>query len=357
MADLARVEKNKWGYSVSQVDEFFASTKHLYEEVEPNVTQLDIQNTSFDLEKNGYDTKAVDAALRRLEDAVVDKLAVWTTTHEGEQSWVAQTEQLALTLVPRAKRDERKTFERARRFMPAYDIKQVDAFVDDIVRYVNAQLGLGVLSVSEEDAPHAGEYTSHGVEALTFTQRRGHHGYDEAQVDAFLNRVVEVLTRMEASERMAKNAAEASAEPQVAPLLIPVNDPFEQAYQQESIPSIFESLNESVSARTTRSAEHSSEFSTVSQDEEHIFSMSFPVVEPADGFQVETETSTSREQSTSPEVDMATDSAPQSFVPEHKPERGSVGSERTSVNYSGLMDTGSIRSVQFHLPKLGDDDE
>ena len=86
---VERAPKNEWGYSVSQVDEFLESTRNLYEESEPNMTQVDIQKQCFDLERNGYDIEAVDNALRRLEDAVVDKLAAWTIAHEGIAEWRA----------------------------------------------------------------------------------------------------------------------------------------------------------------------------------------------------------------------------------------------------------------------------
>ena len=70
---IARVGKRKWGYDPDQVDAFLERAHALYDSEGMNLTQHDIQNVSFDLRKNGYVIAQVDAALGRLERAVVDK--------------------------------------------------------------------------------------------------------------------------------------------------------------------------------------------------------------------------------------------------------------------------------------------
>lgn len=70
---IARVGKRKWGYDPDQVDAFLDRAHALYESEDAHLTQQDIQNVSFDLSKGGYDITQVDAALSRLEQAVVDK--------------------------------------------------------------------------------------------------------------------------------------------------------------------------------------------------------------------------------------------------------------------------------------------
>ena len=70
---IARVGKRKWGYDPAQVDAFLDRAHALYESEDAHLTQQDIQNVSFDLSKGGYDITQVDAALSRLEQAVVDK--------------------------------------------------------------------------------------------------------------------------------------------------------------------------------------------------------------------------------------------------------------------------------------------
>ncbi|WP_418969771.1 DivIVA domain-containing protein [Alloscardovia omnicolens] len=364
---IARAKKNTWGYSVSQVDGFFESTRHLYEESEPNMTQAEIQNRAFDLEKNGYDIRAVDDALRRLENAVVDKLAAWTIAHEGLDEWRAQTEQLALTLIPRAKRDKGKVFSRGRMFNPSYDVKQVDAFVIAIAQYLNEKLSLGVLNMPEDhNAKNSSQFTSTDVARTIFTQRSGRAGYSEGQVDAYMNRVIEVLTHIESTERMknvddqfdpvvAVDPTASYVEPLIPDYFNPRDshradtgaDGFNNSMTaQDGADEVSESARDEVNSvlsklRTASSAplntaseqsgsepsESETGFDTISHDEEKMFDA----------------------QSSS----AASDSMPSSFAPSVKPERGSTAADDI-LDYSSLMDTGSIQSVQFHMPKLDD---
>ena len=69
---IPRVGKRKEGYDPAQVDEFLERSHQLYDSPEPRLTQEEIQNTSFSIVKNGYSVAEVDAALTRLEGAVVD---------------------------------------------------------------------------------------------------------------------------------------------------------------------------------------------------------------------------------------------------------------------------------------------
>ncbi|MFD0705198.1 DivIVA domain-containing protein [Alloscardovia venturai] len=287
---IPRARKKEWGYSVKQVDEFLKSTRSLYEVDEPNMTQAEIQNVTFDLEKNGYDVAAVDSALRRLEDAIADKLADWTILHEGLEAWSAQNEQLALTLIPRAKRSDRTIFANGRFGKPSYDKKQVDAFVKNIAYFLNQTLALGVFAQDAKGQMQS--FDSHGVATVTFTQHRGAHGYDEAQVDAYINRIVEVLSRIEATSRQ-KNVAD-----------------IQTARNIQGIQDV----------RNVQSA---------------------PLIEETN----------SRFVGDASEVVHTSVQLPQSFTPEHKPQRGSTAPV-SDVDYSTLMDTGSIQSVQFHLPHL-----
>ena len=75
---IARAGKRKWGYDPAQVDAFLERAHALYDSEGMNLTQHDIQNVSFDLRKNGYVIAQVDAALGRLERAVVDKQTTCT---------------------------------------------------------------------------------------------------------------------------------------------------------------------------------------------------------------------------------------------------------------------------------------
>ena len=66
---------------------FPGSCTCVYESEDAHLTQQDIQNVSFDLSKGGYDITQVDAALSRLEQAVVDKQTTREITEHGRVAW------------------------------------------------------------------------------------------------------------------------------------------------------------------------------------------------------------------------------------------------------------------------------
>ena len=74
------------------MDEFLERTHALYDSEDAQLTQQDIQNVSFDLSKGGYVISQVDAALGRLERAVVDQQTTREIARHGRVVWKAQTE-------------------------------------------------------------------------------------------------------------------------------------------------------------------------------------------------------------------------------------------------------------------------
>ena len=88
-----------------QVDAFLERAHMLYEGEGAQLTQHDIQNVSFDLVKGGYVIAQVDAALARLERAVVDKQTTWEISQHGRVAWKAQTESLFRQLDAHSKRE------------------------------------------------------------------------------------------------------------------------------------------------------------------------------------------------------------------------------------------------------------
>ncbi|WP_204313981.1 MULTISPECIES: DivIVA domain-containing protein [Bifidobacterium] len=201
-ASIARAGKRKWGYDVGQVDSFLERAHTLYEDAEPKMTQEDIQNVSFALEKDGYVISQVDAALNRLEKAVVDKQTQWDVNTTGRVAWRATTEQLAHSLYPRAKRPAKERFAPGADKRPSYDRKQVDRLVDQLVEKIRHELGETRQHQSDVAARAEAELTSVKVSNVIFTQRKGKRGYSERQVDAYLNRAVQVLSRLESFARL-----------------------------------------------------------------------------------------------------------------------------------------------------------
>ena len=92
---IAHAAKRKWGYDAEQVDAFLERAHMLYEGEGAQLTQHDIQNVSFELVKGGYVIAQVDAALARLERAVVDqKLDARARRNRHQMSAVRTEEEL-----------------------------------------------------------------------------------------------------------------------------------------------------------------------------------------------------------------------------------------------------------------------
>lgn len=198
---IARAGKRKWGYDPAQVDAFLERAHALYDSEGMNLTQHDIQNVSFDLRKNGYVIAQVDAALGRLERAVVDKQTTWEIAQHGRVTWKAKTEKLYHEVQNHAERNERERFKSGASKRPSYDKKQVDRLVDQIVD--KAAAALGVDGVTEDDVRSLADLNADTVNNVIFTQRKGKRGYDERQVDYFLNACVQLLSRLESYARVA----------------------------------------------------------------------------------------------------------------------------------------------------------
>lgn len=202
---IARTSKRKWGYDSEQVDAFLERAHMLYEGEGAQLTQHDIQNVSFDLVKGGYVIAQVDAALARLERAVVDKQTTWEISQHGRVAWKAQTETLFRQLDAHSKREHGERFKPGEGKNPSYDRKQVDRIVDQCLTKAAGELG--VEEVSDDDAKKLVDLNS---QTVAFTQRKGKRGYDERQVDYYLNECVQLLTRLESYARVADFVGEPS---------------------------------------------------------------------------------------------------------------------------------------------------
>ncbi|MEY4996730.1 MAG: hypothetical protein RLY59_134 [Actinomycetota bacterium] len=143
-----RVKRGARGYNAEQVDAFIAQARVAYDSNiagAVTLTSTDIRNTAF--------------ALATM----------------GEAAWLQQTSELSAALTSRFARKPGQRFNKAKFLAQGYKVKDVDAFAER----VNAFLTTGEpLSVAD-------------VRSVTFRPGRG--GYDEAQVDAVLDALVELL--------------------------------------------------------------------------------------------------------------------------------------------------------------------
>ncbi|WEV75003.1 DivIVA domain-containing protein [Bifidobacterium sp. ESL0800] len=216
--------KRKWGYDVDQVNEFLERAHEMYDRNDGELTQQDIQSAAFTFTKGGYVIAEVDAALARLEHAVVDKETARQIAGNGAVAWQARTQQLYSMISDHAKRSHKDRFIRGEKKRPSYDVKQVDRLVDQII--TKSADDLGVRSMSGEEAKDLADLNSSTVANVIFTQRKGSRGYDERQVDYYLDACVQLLSRVESYARITdyneKNAAAAAAAQPVGARTVPV---------------------------------------------------------------------------------------------------------------------------------------
>ncbi|WEV63639.1 DivIVA domain-containing protein [Bifidobacterium sp. ESL0732] len=220
--------KRKWGYDVDQVNDFLERAHEMYDRNDGELTQQDIQSAAFTFTKGGYVIAEVDAALARLEHAVVDKETARQIAGNGSVAWQARTQQLYSMISAHAKRSHSDRFIRGERKHPSYDVKQVDRLIDQII--TKSADDLGVRSMSSDEAKDLADLNSSTVANVIFTQRKGSRGYDERQVDYYLDACVQLLSRVESYARITdyneKNAvAAAAAQPAGVPVAAPMAVP------------------------------------------------------------------------------------------------------------------------------------
>ncbi|MDO4241216.1 MAG: DivIVA domain-containing protein [Microbacteriaceae bacterium] len=159
------------GYDREQVEEFLGRARAAYDSgAVGEVTSEEVRDVAFTLRKNGYDPKAVDLALDRLEDVFKQReLSAASGGIGGEDD---DMRKLAGEVFLRGRRAAGKRFRRRSLFATGYKRREVDVFVD---RALNALSGQGSLTVQQV------RETSFGAQL---------RGYDEAQVDAYLDAIV-----------------------------------------------------------------------------------------------------------------------------------------------------------------------
>lgn len=197
-----RVGRLRYGYDPQQVEDFFGRARHdftstidddatgvaalaenpeAFDRAAPGLTSREIRAIGFDLTKNGYDVAAVDAALDRLEDAFSARERERLVAARGEEGWLEMITAAAGVLRRRLARPVGQRFARAERRESGYAPDEVDALCDRLAGYFSDGEAMSV-----DD-----------VRRAVFAPRRGAKGYREAQVDAFLDRVVEVMAAVE----------------------------------------------------------------------------------------------------------------------------------------------------------------
>jgi DivIVA domain-containing protein len=184
-ASFERVARTDYGYNAKQVDQFLQRARVSLETPAAAVHTIrsaDVRSVSFDPVKGGYSATAVDAALDRLEDAFARRERDELIAEHGEEAWLRQIGQLSGTLRGRLHRPDGDRFRRpVKKKARSYNTRDVDRLCKDLIGYL------------EEDKPLSVD----NVRRAVFRPAVGKDGYEETQVDAFLDRVVELMAAID----------------------------------------------------------------------------------------------------------------------------------------------------------------
>lgn len=168
-------ERGRLGYDTGEVDRFIAAARAAFDAPGHRLTSGDIRRTAFSMKRGGYTTRAVDAAMERLEDAFAGRERERATTSGGERAFYAETRRLAKEIIGRLERPDGGRFDRVGFSRIGYSVREVDAF--------------SVRARSYFEDGH--QVPVEQVRAVAFRPQRG--GYSEAQVDLLIDGLVETM--------------------------------------------------------------------------------------------------------------------------------------------------------------------
>lgn len=184
-ASFERVQRSEYGYNAKQVDQFLQRARVSLEsphDAEQPINSSDVRAVSFDPVKGGYSAAVVDAALDRLEDAFARRERDELIAASGEEAWLREIGKLSGILRGRLHRPDGERFRRpAKNKARSYNTADVDRLCHELVAYLEHDKPLSVDSVRR----------------AVFRPETGRNGYEEAQVDAFLDRVIELMAAID----------------------------------------------------------------------------------------------------------------------------------------------------------------
>ena len=186
MADTTFPRMSGWknGYDPKQVDSFFKRARESFERPTPQPGDLDsraLRTVGFDLVRKGYHVAVVDAALDRLEDAFAKQARDRLIAQSGQDAWVSELTRVAASLRGRLVREPGERFDNPPPGVIGYDITQVDDMCDKVNSYFTQGVAMSVDQVRR----------------VLFKTAKGKKAYNEDQVDAFIDRVVEVMASVD----------------------------------------------------------------------------------------------------------------------------------------------------------------
>ncbi len=168
------------GYDKAAVDEFLERARQEFEgepsaDGTPYLDAAAVRTAAFPLVKRGYAIEPVDAALARIEDAFAARDREAAVAAAGTRVWVEQARDDAQVLLDHLARPRRRRFARVGWLHFGYRIDEVDLVADRLVEYFEAGRPISVDQ----------------VRSVAFRMQR--RGYQEGQVDALLDAVIDVM--------------------------------------------------------------------------------------------------------------------------------------------------------------------
>ncbi len=164
------------GYVPEQVNAFIDQAREQFNSPDAvQVTSDLIRNTHFDLIRGGYLIGPVDSALDRLEDTFASREIKRQIAKSGDYAVADRLARIQEILRGRVERPKNQKFSNVSFLLRGYNRKQVDALCDSVARHLDSETPLDLTAVRR----------------TIFKASRA--GYVESQVDAFIDRVVEVL--------------------------------------------------------------------------------------------------------------------------------------------------------------------
>ncbi len=184
-ARIPRCAEGARGYDVAEVDAFLARVRqaleapgHAPEEEHARLLSTHVRAAAFAGARGGYRPEAVDEVLDAAEDALAAAEREEVLRLRGAEAWQEHVD--ALTGLVRGRIDRPRT----RRFRhPARSRAQgySAAHVDVLCERLGARLA------------HAAPLEPAELRGAVFPPAHGERGYEEQQVDAFLDRAVQLL--------------------------------------------------------------------------------------------------------------------------------------------------------------------
>ena len=174
--EFKEVSKTKYGYDPSQVEDFIALARRQFEN--PKLAVLNaamVRENQFELVKGGYQIAQVDAGIDQLEDALAKRELHRARVQLGEHMMTQRLERFVASLHGRLSLKKGNRFSHRTLLLRGYSRREVDRFCAAVAAHLS---GEKTMSVGD-------------VRNTVFSAKRG--GYAENEVDAFIDRVVEVL--------------------------------------------------------------------------------------------------------------------------------------------------------------------